>query len=128
MNELRTPLKNVRGLGSAKDGTHHFVVQRITAIALIPLTLWLLWLVLRFVHADYATARALLAQPLHATLFAAFAVALFWHAQLGLQVVIEDYVHTRWLELTLQIAVKLAAWIGALASVLGILRLALGTA
>ena len=126
MTDLRTPLKNVRGLGSAKDGTHHFLVQRITAIALIPLGLWFIWLALTLMHADYATARALLSQPLHATLFAAFAIALFWHAQLGLQVVIEDYVHARWLEIASQLAVKFVCAGAALAGVIAIIRVYIG--
>ena len=56
--DLQTPLKRARGLGSAKDGTHHFVVQRITALALVPLALWVIWIALALVHADYAQARA----------------------------------------------------------------------
>ena len=97
-DNLRTPLKRVRGLGSAKSGTHHFIVQRITALALVPLVLWTIWFALRLMHADYAQARALVHQPLNAVLAIAFVIALFWHAQLGVQVVLEDYVHTRWLE------------------------------
>src|SRR5262249_51775750 len=94
-SNLQTPLKRVRGLGSAKDGTHHFIVQRVTAVALIPLVLWLIWFALKLMHADYAHARALVHEPLNAVLSIAFVIALFWHAQLGVQVVIEDYVHTK---------------------------------
>src|SRR6185312_10868652 len=104
--DLQTPLKRVRGLGSAKSGTHHFVVQRITGLALIPLVLWIIWLALALMHADYVHARALVHQPLNALLLIAFVIAMFWHAQLGLQVVVEDYVHTRWLEVTAQLAIK----------------------
>ncbi len=125
-NDLQTPLKRVRGLGSAKSGTHHFIVQRVTAVALIPLVLWLIWFALKLMHADYAHARALVHEPLNAVLSIAFVVALFWHAQLGVQVVIEDYVHTRWLEVSSQILVKLLCVLGALASVLAIVRIALG--
>ncbi|TDR37358.1 succinate dehydrogenase subunit D [Tahibacter aquaticus] len=124
---LQTPLKQVRGLGSARGGTHHFIVQRITAIALVPLSLWLVWLLLSLVHLDYAGARALLATPCHAVLMAAFVLAAFWHAQLGLQVVIEDYVHTPGLEIALQIAVKFLCVLGALACTLAIVRIALGS-
>ena len=125
-NDLQTPLKRVRGLGSAKSGTHHFIVQRVTAVALIPLVLWLIWFALKLMHADYAHARALVHEPLNAVLSIAFVIALFWHAQLGVQVVIEDYVHTRWLEVSSQILVKLLCVLGALASVLAIVRIALG--
>lgn len=124
--DLQTPLKRARGLGSAKDGTHHFLVQRITAVALVPLALWVIWIALALVRADYAHARALVHQPCAAILLTAFVIATFWHAQLGLQVVIEDYVHSRWLEVTAQLAVKFFCAVGALASVLAIVRIALG--
>ncbi|UXI66692.1 succinate dehydrogenase, hydrophobic membrane anchor protein [Tahibacter amnicola] len=124
---LRTPLKNVRGLGSARGGTHHFIVQRITALALVPLSIWFVWLALRLLHLDYASARALVGQPCNAVLMVSFLVAVFWHAQLGLQVVIEDYVHTRGLEITAQVTVKFLAVLGALASILAVARIALGS-
>lgn len=124
--DLRTPLKHVRGLGSAKFGTHHFIVQRVTAIALIPLVLWAVWLALVLMHADYAQASALLRQPLNALLMTAFVIALFWHAQLGIQVVIEDYVHTYWVEVGAQIVVRFLCVLGVLACVLAIMRIALG--
>lgn len=124
--DLQTPLKRARGLGSAKDGTHHFIVQRITALALVPLTIWVIYLALALVHADYAHARAIVHHPFAAVWLTAFVIATFWHAQLGLQVVIEDYVHARWLEVTAQLAVKFFCAVGALASVLAIVRIALG--
>jgi len=123
---LQTPLKRVRGLGSARSGTRHFIVQRVTAIALVPLTLWAIWLALMLLHADYAHARALVHQPLNAVLLIALVVAVFWHAQLGVQVVIEDYVHTRWLEVTAQLLVRFACLLGGLACVLAVIRIALG--
>jgi succinate dehydrogenase / fumarate reductase membrane anchor subunit len=124
--DLQTPLKRALGLGSAESGTHHWIVQRITAVALVPLSVWLVYLVLAALHADYAQARALVHQPLNAVLLIAFVLAVFWHAQLGLQVVIEDYVHTRWLEITSQLAVKFFCVLGALACVLAVVRIALG--
>jgi succinate dehydrogenase / fumarate reductase membrane anchor subunit len=123
--DLRTPLKRARGLGSAKDGTQHFVVQRITALALVPLGIWVVFLALALLHADYAQARAILHQPFAAIWLAAFVIAAFWHAQLGLQVVIEDYVHARWLEITAQLAVRFFCFAGALACLLAIVRIAL---
>lgn len=124
---LRTPLKTVRGLGSARGGTHHFIVQRITAVALVPLSLWFVWLALSLIHLDYAGARALVAHPLNAVLLAAFVISVFWHAQLGLQVVIEDYVHTPGLEIASQLAVKFLCVLGALACILAVVRIALGS-
>lgn len=126
--DLRTPLKHARGLGSAKSGTHHFMVQRVTAIALIPLVIWALWLVLTLVRADYAQAHALLHQPYNAVLMTIFVIAVFWHAQLGVQVVIEDYVHTHWLALTLQVLVRFACVLGGFSCVFAVARIALGQA
>jgi len=126
MSSLRTPLKNALGLGSARQGAHHFIVQRVTAVALVLLGGWFVWTVLSLMHLDYAGARALVAQPCNAVLLLAFVVAVFWHAQLGLQVVIEDYVHARGLQLALQLAVKFLCFLGAAASVLAILKIALG--
>ena len=125
-NRLRTPLKTARGLGSAKDGTHHFVLQRITAIALIFLSLYAVWLILSLVGDDYATVRATVANPWHATLLIAFIVSTFWHAKLGLQVIIEDYVHTPWSATTLHLANIFICVLAALASVLAVVRIALG--
>ncbi len=125
-NTLRTPLKNVRGLGSAQSGVRHWWLQRLTAVALVPLSLWLLWLCAGLAHADYATVRAAIAQPVHAVLLVALVASLFWHGALGLQVVIEDYIHTRWQEVALQIAVRFGAFLAAVACLFAIARIALG--
>ena len=120
---LRHPLAIARGLGSAKDGVGHWWLQRLTAMALLLLSPWFGWLVLGLIGADHYSVRQTLAEPLNASLLLAFVLSLFWHAQLGLQVVIEDYVHG-WLEITLQVAVKFACAFGALASVIAIGRIA----
>ncbi len=119
---LRDPLATARGLGSAKDGTGHWWTQRLTALALLLLTPWFAWLVLGLVGADQGTTRAALAQPLTASLLLAFLVSLFWHAQLGMQVIIEDYVHG-WLEVALQVAIKFAYAFATLASALALGRI-----
>jgi succinate dehydrogenase / fumarate reductase membrane anchor subunit len=123
---LRNPLAQVRGLGSAKQGSHHWIAQRLTAILLAPLSIWFLVAVLGVAAGGYAEARSFVAQPLNACLIAAFVLALFYHAQLGLQVVVEDYVHIPWLELTLQIGIKFACFLAAIASLLAIVRISLG--
>ncbi|MFD0738335.1 succinate dehydrogenase, hydrophobic membrane anchor protein [Lysobacter koreensis] len=125
-DKLRTPLKRARGLGSAKDGTHHFIVQRITAIALVFLSIYVIGLVISLIGGDYATVRAAIASPVNAVLLVAFVIATFWHAQLGMQVIIEDYVHTPWLAVTSQLAVIFVCVLAALASVLAVIRIALG--
>ena len=126
-SRYRTPLKDVRGLGSAKAGTHHFIVQRLTAIALIVLACWFLYFVVGLMHADYLTATDAVAKPWNAMLLIAFLVSMFWHAQLGMQVIIEDYVHSHGLALTAQIAVYFICILGALASVFAVVRIALGS-
>jgi succinate dehydrogenase / fumarate reductase membrane anchor subunit len=125
-NTLRTPLKNVRGLGSAQSGVRHWWLQRLTAVALVPLSLWFLCAAAGLAHADYATVRAAIGQPVHAVLLVALVVSLFWHGALGLQVVIEDYIHTRWQEVALQIAVRFGAFLAAVACIFAIARIALG--
>jgi len=119
---LRDPLAVARGLGSAKDGTSHWWTQRLTAMALFLLTPWFIWLVVSLVGAEQQAVRAMLASPLNASLLLAFLLALFRHAQLGMQVIVEDYVHG-WLELALQVAIKFAYALGALASVLALGRI-----
>lgn len=123
--EFRTPLARARGLGSAKSGTGHFWWQRVTAVALVPLVAWLIGTMVSLVGADLATVQASIARPWNAILFALFAIAMFWHAKLGMQVVIEDYVHTRWLAVALQLLVIFLCALGALASLYAIARIAL---
>ena len=124
-NDLRTPLKRARGWGSAKDGTHHFIWQRITAVATGLTGLWLLGMVLSLRTADYTVVHALVADPVNATALVAFLLGMFWHAKLGMQVIIEDYVHTRWAEVALQLTNLLACALGALASLYAIGRIAM---
>ncbi|MDO1527425.1 succinate dehydrogenase, hydrophobic membrane anchor protein [Fulvimonas sp. R45] len=124
--DLRNPLKRARGLGSAQSGVGHWWTQRVTAAALVLLGLWFVATVLSLLHADFATAKAMVTKPWNALLLILFVVTMFWHAVLGLQVVIEDYVHTRWKEVVLLVAIKFLAVLGALAGVLAVLRIALG--
>ena len=119
---LRNPLARAKGLGSAKDGTTHWWHQRLTAIALMLLTPWFVILMVGLVGDDLGTVRATLSQPLTAILLTAFVLSLFWHARLGLQVVIEDYVHGG-AELVLQVAVKFVYALAAIASLLAIGRI-----
>lgn len=128
MSRYRTPLKNVRGLGAAKTGTEHFVLQRLTATALVFLSIWFLVFVLQLAGADYVTATAAIAKPWNAILLVGFLVAMFWHAQLGLQVVLEDYIHNSLLALALQTSVKFIAVLGAIVSIFAVVRIALGIA
>lgn len=123
---LRTPLARVRGLGSAKEGTNHWLAQRISAVLLAPLSVWFLVCFWPVLGQEYADARVYIAQPLHAFLLLTFVLTLIYHALLGVQVVIEDYIHTRWLEVSLQIAIKLIAFLAALATAFALIRIVLG--
>lgn len=123
--DYRTPVARARGLGSAKSGTGHFWWQRVTAIVLAVLVPWLIGTLVSLVGADVATVQATIARPWNAILLAVFAIALFWHAKLGMQVVIEDYVHARAIELTLLVLNTLLCLLGALASIYAIARISL---
>jgi succinate dehydrogenase / fumarate reductase membrane anchor subunit len=125
-SDLRNPLKNAKGLGAAKEGTGHFIAQRLTAIALAPLSIWFLVAVFGLVGGGYPEARSFLAQPLNAILMAAFVLALFQHAKLGMDVVIEDYIHQPAAELGLKIAIKFVVALAVIASLLSIVRITLG--
>ncbi len=125
---LRSPLGRARGLGSAKSGTQHWWAQRLTAIALVPLTIWFVIAMVAATGSDYASARAFIGNPVTAVLLVLLIVATFHHAQLGLQVVIEDYVHTKSVEIGLLLAVKGAAIVLALAAIFAVLSIAFGDA
>jgi succinate dehydrogenase / fumarate reductase, membrane anchor subunit len=121
---LRNPLARARGLGSAKSGTGHFKWQRVTAIVLAVLSPWLIGLLVAMVGADEFLVRETLARPLNAVLLTLFVICLFWHAKLGVQVVIEDYVHHRGAEIALLLLNLLACALGAIASLYAIARIA----
>ncbi len=91
---IRSPLAKVRGLGSANDGTDHFWKQRLTAISNVPLIMFLVWLVARYAGADYATVKAAFRQPLIAIPLLLLVLSSIYHMRIGMQVIIEDYVHS----------------------------------
>lgn len=90
----KTPQKAVQGLGAAHDGTHHFWMERVTALALVPLTIWfMINLATHLLAADRAMVAHWIAQPINAILLIIFLVLMFVHSRLGVQVIVEDYVH-----------------------------------
>lgn len=123
---LKTRLARVRGLGAAKEGTAHWWAQRLTALALTPLTVWLAVALVALAGAPHAVVVAWVKGPITAVLLICLIAALFHHLQLGLQVVVEDYVHTEWRKIALIVAIKFAAVVAALAGILAVLRIALG--
>ena len=124
--KLRAPLATARGLGSAKEGTHHFWNQRLTAIVLVPMTLWIMVSLVRMTNVDYATVTQWIAAPLNAVLLLIFLLALFYHALLGVQVVIEDYIHNEWQKIACLILVKFTILLTGLTSVLAVIKVFLG--
>ncbi|MEM6902254.1 MAG: succinate dehydrogenase, hydrophobic membrane anchor protein [Pseudomonadota bacterium] len=126
-SEYTSPLRNARGLGSAKDGTHHFWMQRVSAIALLPLVPWFIALVISFNGTDYAYMVETFSNPVNAILMLLLVSAVFFHASLGLQVVIEDYVSHELRRKLLIIAVNLICIAGAIACYFSILKIALAT-
>ncbi|MEJ1993806.1 MAG: succinate dehydrogenase, hydrophobic membrane anchor protein [Limibacillus sp.] len=122
---LRTPLAKVRGLGSAKDGTEHFWMQRLTAIALVPLTLWFVISVIAHTGASYAEFVQWLSTPLSGGLMILLVIATFYHAMLGLQVVIEDYVHTEWKKISSLIVMRFFCIFLGVIGVLSVLKIML---
>jgi succinate dehydrogenase / fumarate reductase, membrane anchor subunit len=123
MSDFRDPLAKARGLGSAKDGVSHWSAQRITAMALLILVPWFIYFAVSLLGADFVSVRTAIAKPLNATLLLCFVIAMFWHARLGLQVVIEDYIHG-WQEVALQLITKLVYAMAAIASIVAIGRIA----
>ena len=121
---LRAPLAVARNHGSAHDGVHHWWMQRLTALALVPLLLWLIFSLPTLVTLEYEAARTWLSSPFNAFM----AVLLTWivalHARLGVQVILEDYVGTRWQEVILQIITRFVAFAGAAAASLFIIMIA----
>lgn len=127
MSGFRSPEKRALGLGSAKSGTGHFISQRVTAVALLLALLYAVFILLGAVGQDHAGVHALVGRPANAAVLVALVVALFWHAALGLQVIIEDYVHSPGSAVIAQLLAKFACAFAAIVAVLAIVRIALGS-
>jgi len=123
-----TSIGRVRGLGSAHQGTHHWLLQRFTGAGNFLTVLFLVFSVLALPDLTFATVRSWLAQPVPALALALMTVSVFWHARLGLQVMIEDYVHDAGRKFAAILLLNLAAFGGAAFGLLSIARIALGDA
>lgn len=119
---IRSPLGRARGLGSAKAGAEHWWLQRVTAVALVPLTLWLAASIIMFVGNDHAEVRAWLQTPVAAVLMVLLLIGLFYHMALGLQVIIEDYIHSK-AKFVVAIAIRLSCLALAVAGIWATLRI-----
>lgn len=121
--DRRSDLSRARGLGSAKEGVQHWWLQRLTALALIPLSLWFVASVVCMAGATRAEMIDWLNSPFSAGLLLLCLLATFWHALLGLQVVIEDYVHGEGAKLVWLLAIKALLWFLAVVSLLSVVKL-----
>ena len=124
---LRSPLGRVIGLGTAKDGTEHWWGQRISGIALAILGLWFAWSIATMSGFSHADAVAFIGQPINALLLLLLSVTMAYHSYLGIQVVIEDYVHSHGLKTALLIFSRFAHVFLAVAAIFAILRLGIGS-
>ena len=128
MTNYRTPLGRARGLGSAKHGASHWVAERVSAVALVPLVLWGVFGVLRLAAGDYDTAVAWVGQPLNAVLLSLLVVVAFWHMNAGMRVIVEDYIHKMSTKTVLLLANLFVCVLAGGLALFSILKVALGGA
>jgi succinate dehydrogenase / fumarate reductase membrane anchor subunit len=125
--QIRTPLARVRGLGSAKEGTDHFWRQRVTAVANLILVIFAVFLVLRLVGASYGQASEMLANPLVTIALGMLVLSGVIHMRLGMQTVIEDYIHSEGLKIVLLMLNTFFAIAVGATCILAVLKLAFGS-
>jgi succinate dehydrogenase / fumarate reductase membrane anchor subunit len=121
---LRSPLGRARGAGSAKSGASQWWAQRVTSVALLPLTVWFILSMASSAGMTHAEAQAWIGRPLNAVLLIALIILTFRHAAAGVQEIIEDYVKAEWMRIAALLAVKGAAWLLGIAGVFAVLRIA----
>ncbi len=120
--QMRSPLGRAIWLGSAKEGAEHWWKERVTAVALVPLTLWFIGSIVAHSGSDYAVFVTWLKTPFATLMMALLLIALFYHTALGLQVIVEDYVHSA-ANIPTLILMRLASFVIAAAGVLAVLRI-----
>ncbi|MGE0116670.1 MAG: succinate dehydrogenase, hydrophobic membrane anchor protein [Dongiaceae bacterium] len=122
----RSPFDHTRGLGSAREGVAYWWTQRVTAVALVPLTLWFTASLIAHARGDYDALVLWLRAPVTTILMVLLLIALFYHMALGLQVVIEDYVHTDRIKMPTVMVIHLGCFVLAVAGIIATLRIAFG--
>jgi succinate dehydrogenase / fumarate reductase membrane anchor subunit len=127
-NSLRTPLSRARGLGSAHEGVGHFIKERATSVALVPLSLWAVWAALRIAPLGYDGAVAFLQSPVEAVLAALTIFVSALHMKLGMQVIVEDYVHHPRSKLPALLLNSAVCWVAAALGIFCVLKVALAGA
>lgn len=125
MADFRTPLRRARGMGAAKSGSHHFVAQRFTALAMLPLFVWLLFTLAYFATGEISLERAreFVGNPIVAALIISLVIAVFYHSSLGIQMVLEDYLHHHYLRLALQVLFNFACFIAVVVSIIAVVKI-----
>lgn len=123
---MKTPLARARGHGSAKDGVHHWYAQRASAVLLVFLVGWVIYAMFRLAGTGHAEAAEFVSRPINSALLIVLLITLFYHAMLGLQIVIEDYVHQPALEVILLLLTRAGAYVGMAVGIIHVLRLAIG--
>ncbi|WP_370931408.1 succinate dehydrogenase, hydrophobic membrane anchor protein [Bartonella sp. DGB1] len=126
MKDMRTPLNKIRGLGTAKSGTRHFWLQRLTAVANIPLFIWFIFLLISFTGQSDQEIKAIIASPCVAILLSLMLISGLYHMKLGLQVVIEDYIHGHLLKIILLILNNFFSLTLGIICLFSIIKLSLG--
>jgi succinate dehydrogenase / fumarate reductase membrane anchor subunit len=121
---LQSDLGRARGLGSSHHGVGHWWHQRVTAIANIPLMLWLVWSVINMPGWSFEQFTTWLAAPINAVLMILAVISVFYHAALGTQVIAEDYIHTEWMKIAKLLCLRLFFLAGAVACIFSILKIA----
>ena len=125
-SNLRSPLSKARGHGSAHEGAHHWISQKLTAIANIPLVLWFVYSIVWLINQPHAVAGEFFLSPFNAILMSLLIISTFYHSALGLQVVVEDYVSNKAKRIIALIIIKLGLFGLGTASVLAIIKMHLG--
>jgi succinate dehydrogenase / fumarate reductase membrane anchor subunit len=125
-NAFRTSLATARGLGAARTGTHHWIVQRLTAIALVPLLLWFTFAIASMHGASYAEVHAWLKNPCTAALVVLTLGLVFHHNESGVHIVVEDYVHNKPVKLIIVVAIKLLSLLLAVTTIVSVLKISFG--
>ncbi len=123
--KFQSPLGKARGLGSTGEGAHHWMMERVTSIAITPLVFWLIWSMIELRGKSYWEFTQWLSQPWNSALLIMFIIGVFWHSVMGLQVVIEDYTSSHAKKLLLIIAVKIVFAFMGIASIVSIMKIAL---
>ena len=124
---VQSPIARARGLGPAREGVSHWIRQRLTAISNIVLVLWFVFSAMALAGAGYEEVRAWLASPVPASLMILLVISTFYHARLGVQVVIEDYVHHEGAKIGSLAAVTLITFGLAVACIVAVLKIAIGS-